>query len=347
MAEVITFGCRLNAFESEVIKEKLKAYDNVIVINTCAVTGEAERQCRQAIRKLHKENPEAKIVVTGCSAQVHAADFGNMAEVDLVLGNKEKANIEDYICKIDGVKLKVSDIMNDEDLDEYMITGFEGREKAFVQIQQWCNHRCTYCIVPYARGKNRSAKIEKVVAQIKLLVEKKIKKICLTGVDICSYEYGLSNVVRAILENVQGLEELSFGSLDPAGIDDELILLIGENKKILPYIHLSVQSGDNSILKRMGRRHTRERVIKVCEKIRKLRPEVVFGADFICGFPSETEDAFQNTCRLVDEANIEKLHVFPYSEREGTPAAKMAQIDMHIRRERAKILREMRKENNG
>ncbi len=346
MVEVVTFGCRLNAFESEVMKEKLKAYDNLIVVNTCAVTGEAERQCRQAVRKLKKENPDAKIVVTGCSAQVHADSFMKMKEVDLVLGNKEKADIENYVRQIGGIKFKISDIMSDEGLDEYMITGFEGREKAFVQIQQGCNHRCTYCIVPFARGKNRSMEIEKVVAQVKLLVQKGIKKICLTGVDICSYQYGLARVTKAILENITGLKELSFGSLDPAAVDDELISLIGQHRRILPYFHLSVQSGDNTVLRRMGRRHTREKVIELCDKIRKVREDATFGADFICGFPSETDEAFENTCRLVDEAGIDKLHVFPYSEREGTAAAKMKQIDMHIRRERAKILRQMREENN-
>lgn len=346
MVQVVTFGCRLNAFESEVIKEKLKAYDNLIVVNTCAVTGEAERQCRQAVRKLKKENPQAKIIVTGCSAQVHGNSFECMDEVDLVLGNQEKSHIEDYVSRMDGVKSLVSDIMKDKDLDDFMITGFEGRQKAFVQIQQGCNYRCTYCIVPFARGKNRSAKIEKVVAQVQRLVDEGIKKICLTGVDICSYEYGLARVSQAILENVSGLEELSFGSLDPAAIDDDLINLIGKNKKLLPHFHLSVQSGDNDVLKRMGRRHLREDVIKLCEKIRQVRKEATFGADFICGFPGETDEAFLNTCRLVNEARIDKLHVFPYSERAGTVAAKMEQTDMKIRRERAKILRQMREEKD-
>ena len=225
-----------------------------------------------------------------------------------------------------------------------MITGFEGRQKAFVQIQQGCDHRCTYCIVPYARGHNCSKKIDDVVEQVRLLVQKGLKKICLTGVDLCSYEYGLSKVVKAILERVPDLEELSFGSLDPAAVDDDLVDLIGKSEKVLPFFHLSVQSGDNLILKRMGRRHLREDVINLCDKIRAVRKDAVFGADFICGFPTETDEAFENTCRLVDEANISKLHVFPYSERQGTPAAQMPQIDMHIRRERAKILRDLRKE---
>jgi len=344
MVQVVTFGCRINAFESESIQEKLRGYDHLVVVNTCAVTSEAERQCRQAIRKIKKENPTSKIVVTGCSSQLHPDVFEKMPEVDLVLGNSEKANIEKYIAQIGLVKKQVADIMAEEQLDPYMITGFEGRQKAFVQIQQGCNHRCTYCIVPYARGKNRSMPVEKVVAQVKLLVQKGLKRICLTGIDLCSYEYGLVNVVRAILENVPDLQELSFGSLDPAEINEDFIALVRDFDKILPHLHFSIQSGDNLILKRMGRRHKREDVIDICQKIRSVRAGITFGADFICGFPTESEEAFENTCRLVEEAGIDNLHVFPYSERQGTPAAKMPQIDMNVRRKRAKILRELRGE---
>lgn len=338
MVRVITFGCRLNAFESEIFKEKLKNFDHLIIVNTCAVTSEAERQCRQEIRKQKKENPNAEIVVTGCSAEVHPDSFHQMKEVDLVLGNAEKSEIEKYIGKRG---IYVSGVKKARGLDNFMITGFEDREKAFVQIQQGCNHRCTYCIVPFARGQSRSASIEQVICQVKTLVDGGIKQICLTGVDICSYEYGLFAVTKALLENVPEMEELSYGSLDPAAIEDELIKLIGESKKIKPYFHLSIQSGDNFVLKKMGRRHRREDVIRLCQKIRKVRSDATFGADFICGFPFETEEAFNNTCRLVNEAKIEKLHVFPYSEREGTAAACFEQTDMSIRRKRAKILREM------
>ena len=345
MVQVITFGCRLNAFESEAIKEKLKSYsDDLIVVNSCAVTSEAERQCRQMIRKLKKEQPNAKIVVTGCSAEVHADLYANMKEVAFVLGNKEKVNIEEYITS--DAKTNVEGIFKATDTDSYMITGFEGRERAFVQIEQGCNHRCTYCIVPYARGKVRSTPIERVVAQVKLLVQKGVKKICLTGVDLCSYQYGLANVVKAVLQDVPALEELSFGSLDPAAVDDDFIGLIGTNAKILPHFHFSVQSGDDGVLRQMGRRHKRQDVIDLCAKIRAVRKEATFGADFICGFPGESDEAFQNTCELVQEAGIDKLHVFPYSKREGTPAAKMAQVDMFIRRKRAKILRDLRKGAN-
>ncbi len=346
MAQIVTFGCRINAFESEAMAEKLKAYDHLIVVNTCAVTSEAERQCRQMVRKLKKEHPNSKIIVTGCSAQVHPESFLNMKEVDLVLGNAQKPEIEKYVIQLGQERLQTSDIMQNQDIDPYMITGFEGRQKAFVQIQQGCNHRCTYCIVPYARGKNRSSSIEKVVEQVKILCTQGLKKICLTGIDLCSYEYGLAKLCQKLLEEVKDLEELSLGSLDPAAIEDDFIKLLAKKKKISPHLHLSIQSGDNLILKRMGRRHTREQVIKLCQKIKEVRIDATFGADFICGFPTETIEAFENTCKLVDEAGIDQLHVFPYSQRQGTPAAKMVQIDMAERRRRAKILRLKRGRNN-
>lgn len=346
MAEIITFGCRLNAYESEVLKEKLKDIDNLIVINTCAVTGEAERQCRQTIRKLRRENPQAKIIVTGCSAQVSSAKLANMPEVDMVLGNKEKKEIEKYAATLTTQKSKeiVSDIADDVSCDDFMITGFEGRHKAFLQIQQGCNHRCTYCIIPYARGHNRSVPLPLIIKQIKELLAQGFKEICLTGVDICSYEPSFSGVVKDILEQIPELQVLQFGSLDPAAIDDDFINLLGKYSKIDSHFHFSIQSGDNLILKRMGRRHSRETVIDLCKKIREIRPNATFGADFICGFPTETEEAFANTCKLVEEAGLSKLHVFPYSEREGTPAARMPQLPMEERRRRAAVLRELSKE---
>lgn len=346
MAEIITFGCRLNAYESEVLKEKLKDIDNLIVVNTCAVTGEAERQCRQTIRKLRRENPQAKIIVTGCSAQVSSAKLANMPEVDMVLGNKEKKEIEKYAAALTTQKSKeiVSDIADDVSCDDFMITGFEGRHKAFLQIQQGCNHRCTYCIIPYARGHNRSVPLPLIIKQIKELLAQGFKEICLTGVDICSYEPSFSGVVKDILEQIPELQVLQFGSLDPAAIDDDFINLLGKYSNIDSHFHFSIQSGDNLILKRMGRRHSRETVIDLCKKIRKIRPNATFGADFICGFPTETEEAFANTCKLVEEAGLSKLHVFPYSEREGTPAARMPQLPMEERRRRAAVLRELSKE---
>lgn len=346
MVEVVTFGCRINSFESEVLKEKFKDSDNLTIVNTCAVTGEAERQCRQAVRKLRKEHPDAKIVVTGCAAQVNPQKFAEMPEVDLIVGNKEKAEIEKYLNSEINEKTIVGDIFSYDDYDKYLITGFEGRQRAFVQIQQGCNHRCTYCIVPFARGNNRSVPEEDIIRQIKTLLANGFKEICLTGVDACSYQPSFSGLVKHILEQIPELPSLQFGSLDPAAIDDEFIALVGQYKNIYPHFHLSVQSGDNLILKRMRRRHTREDVINLCNKIRALRPEATFGADFICGFPTETEEAFNNTYKLVDEAGIDKLHVFPYSERKGTPAALMPQVDMEERRRRAKILRSLREDSN-
>lgn len=344
MVEVVTFGCRINSFESEILKEKFKSIDNLIIVNSCAVTGEAERQCRQTIRKLRKENPSAKIVVTGCAAQINPQKFTQMPEVDLVLGNKEKTEIEKYINGDITEKTIVGDIFSYESYDKYLITGFEGRQRAFVQIQQGCNHRCTYCIIPFARGNNRSVPEAEIIKQIKTLLAQGFDEICLTGVDACSYEPSFSGLVEHILEKIPELPSLQFGSLDPAAVDDKFIELVGKYKNIYPYFHLSIQSGDNLILKRMRRRHSREDVISLCNKIRTVRPEAVFGADFICGFPTESIEAFENTCKLVDEAKIDKLHVFPYSERPGTPAAQMPQIDMEERRRRAKILRQMREE---
>lgn len=344
MVQVVTFGCRINAYESEVIKEKLKNYDKLIVVNTCAVTGEAERQCRQTIRKLKRENPDCEIIVTGCSAQINAAKLADMPEVALVLGNKEKREIEKYVAGIFADKNQVSDIFADTDCGDYIITGFEGRQKAFVQIQQGCNHRCTYCIIPYARGKNRSVPEELIIKQIRRLLTAGFEEICLTGVDICSYEPSLSDLVAHILEQIPELPLLAFGSLDPAAIDDKFVKILQKYNNISNYFHLSIQSGDNEVLRRMGRRHKREDVINLCNKIREVKPQVKFGADFICGFPTETEQAFANTCKLVSEAGLNKLHVFPYSERSGTPAAKMEQLPMEERRRRAAILRDLSEE---
>lgn len=347
MVEVVTLGCRINSYESEILKEKFAKADNLVIVNTCAVTKEAERQCRQTVRKLRKANPKAKIVVTGCAAQVNPHMFAKMPEVDLVLGNKEKAALEDYLTGNLAEKTIVGDIFDYDGYDGYLITGFEGRQRAFVQVQQGCDHRCTYCIVPFARGNNRSVPEEKILEQIKTLLAQGFDEICLTGVDVCSYRPSFSALVRRILEEFPQLPSLQFGSLDPAAIDDDFIALVGQYKNMLPVFHFSVQSGDNMILKRMGRRHSREDVINLCAKIRAVRSDAVFGADFICGFPTETAENFANTLKLVDEAGISRLHVFPYSERPGTPAARMPQVDVEERRERAKILREKGENANG
>lgn len=347
MVKIVTFGCRINTYESEVLKEKLAALDNVIVINTCAVTGEAERQCCQTIRKLRRENPEARIIVTGCAAQINPAKFAAMPEVDLILGNREKAAIEQYLSAPLTEKSLVGDIFDYDTYDKFLITGFEGRQRAFVQIQQGCNHRCTYCIVPYARGNNRSVNEDDIIVQIRELLRNGFAEICLTGVDACSYQPSFSGLVRRILETFPELPSLQFGSLDPAALDDDFISLVAHYPNLLPHFHFSVQSGDNLILKRMKRRHSREDVITLCGKLRAARPEATFGADFICGFPTETDEQFQNTVNLVHEAGISRLHVFPYSERSGTPAALMPQVPVEIRRERARILRQQGENIDG
>ena len=346
MVRVITFGCRLNAYESEIFKEKLKNAGNIIIVNTCAVTGEAERQCRQAIRKLRKENPAARIIVTGCAAQIAPRKFASMPEVNLVIGNREKTEIEKYLSLPPVPKTRVGNIFDYDNYDRFVITGFEGRQRAFVQIQQGCNHRCTYCIIPFARGSNRSVAPAAVLEQIRTLLQQGFKEICLTGVDACSYEPSFSGLVKEILQNFPELPSLQFGSLDPAAVDDAFISLVEQYPNIFPHFHLSVQSGDNLILKRMGRRHSRETVIDLCKKIRSVRPDAVFSADFICGFPTESDEAFQNTVNLVHEAGIDKLHVFPYSERPGTPAARMPQLPMELRRKRARILRDQEGNTN-
>lgn len=347
MVEVVTLGCRINSYESEILKEKFAGTDNLVIVNTCAVTKEAERQCRQTVRKLRKAHPSARIVVTGCAAQVNPQMFAKMPEVDLVLGNKEKTALEDYVKGNLSEKTIVGDIFDYDGYDGYLITGFEGRQRAFVQVQQGCDHRCTYCIVPFARGNNRSVPEEKILEQIKTLLAQGFGEICLTGVDVCSYRPSFSTLVRHILEAFPELPSLQFGSLDPAATDDDFVALIGKYKNMLPVFHFSIQSGDNLILKRMGRRHSREDVIRLCAKIRAVRPDAVFGADFICGFPTETEENFANTLKLVDEAGISRLHVFPYSERPGTPAARMPQVDVEERRRRAQVLREKGEKANG
>ena len=340
MVKVITFGCRINSYESEVMKEKLSHFDDVIVINTCAVTHEAERQCCQGLRRLRRENPHARIVVTGCAAQINPQKFAAMPEVDLILGNKEKNSIDKILSQPLSEKTIVGDIFFYDGHDDFIITGFEGRQRAFVQIQQGCDHRCTYCIVPFARGHNRSVPLSEIIRQIKELLTQGFAEICLTGVDACSYKPSFSGLVKEILAAIPLIPSLQFGSLDPAAIDDEFIRLVGQYPAIAPHFHFSVQSGDNMILKRMKRRHSREDVINLCAKIRAVRPEATFGADFICGFPTETVEQFENTVKLVQEAGITRLHVFPYSERPGTPAALMPQVDVKERRRRAQILRQ-------
>lgn len=334
--KILTFGCRLNAFETTLIHKIGADLDDVFVINTCAVTAEAERQCRQAIRKAHREFPDMKIIVTGCAAQLHPEVYAEMPEVFRVLGNREKLTRE---ALIGSDKIEVSDVNAPWAHELPIVTDFEGRTRAFLQIQQGCDHACTFCIVRQARGRNKGLSPEKVITQAQAFLEHGFSEIVLTGVDITSYPYGFNNLVRQLLTQCPGLKRLRFGSVDPACVDDELIALFATYPALMPHLHLSVQAGDNLILKRMGRRHTREQVIDFCEKLRKVRPDMVFGADFITGFPTETEAQFLNTVDLVQQANIALLHVFPYSVRPETSAAKMPMTEMSVRRERSARLR--------
>lgn len=354
--EIVTFGCRLNAYETEVIRRKtetagLDALQNgAIIFNTCAVTAEAVRQAKQAIRKARRENPEARIIVTGCAAQTSAQNFAAMDEVDLILGNEEKLHAYSYRQLPDfGVnqmeKVRVNDIMEVRENAPHMIDLVEGRARAFVQIQNGCDHRCTFCIIPYGRGPSRSVPPGAVVEQIKRLSGNGYKEVVLTGVDLTSYgpdlpgRVTLGKLVAAILRNIPDLPRLRLSSIDSIEADTELLDILACEKRLMPHLHLSLQAGDNMILKRMKRRHLREDAICFCNALREKRPEMVFGADLIAGFPTETDAMFENTRALVEECGLTHLHIFPFSPREGTPAARMPQIERHIVKERAAILR--------
>ncbi len=334
--KIITFGCRINTYESALISQIAGDLENVILVNTCAVTAEAERQCRQTIRKLRKENPSALVVVTGCAAQLHPEVYAAMPEVDRVIGNREKITREALTAT---EPVLVSDV-KDASFDIPIVSDFEGRTRAFIQVQQGCNHACTFCVVRQVRGKNKGIPPEQVVEQARVFVEKGYSELVLTGIDVTSYPYGFSDLVEQVLKQVPEIKRLRFGSMDPAGIDDKLIGLFGEYETLMPHMHLSIQSGDNDVLRRMGRRHKREDVLRLAEKLRAVRPDFVLGSDFIAGFPTETEKMFENTLDLVEQAQIILLHVFPFSVRPGTPSAKMEMVDMHQRKERARRLRE-------
>lgn len=333
--QIVTFGCRLNAYESAAMQELQGLADNIIIVNTCAVTGEAERQCRQAVRKLRREHPKAYLVVTGCAAQVHPEVYAQMPEVDRVLGNREKLNAENFKSGKPGVLVADPDTSVDFEPPEPVF--FDGRCRAFIQIQQGCDNHCTFCIVPQARGKSVYLPAQKILHHARKLVDQGYAEIGLTGVDITDYP-DFAELVEA-LTKINGLKRLRLGSLDPACVHDDLIALFGRSGVLQPHVHLSAQSGDNMILKRMARRHTREDILTLCQKLRAARPDIVFGADFITGFPTETEAMFNNTIDLIQTAGITHLHVFPYSVRPGTPAAKMPQVPVPVRKERAKILR--------
>nr|WP_321442849.1 tRNA (N(6)-L-threonylcarbamoyladenosine(37)-C(2))-methylthiotransferase MtaB [uncultured Cohaesibacter sp.] len=351
--KVLTFGCRLNSYESEVMKQQASeaGLDNAILVNTCAVTNEAVRQARQQIRRAKRDNPNARIIVTGCAAQTESERFASMDEVDLVLGNDDKLKSESYLSVPDfGVpmaeKIRVNDIMSVRETALHLIDGLEGRARAFVQIQNGCDHRCTFCIIPFGRGNSRSVAMGPVVDQIAKLVDNGYREVVLTGVDITSYgadlpgEPKLGSLVKSILKHVPSLERLRISSIDSVEADPDLMDCIANEARLMPHLHLSLQSGDNMILKRMKRRHDRDHSIAFCKEVRALRPDMVFGADIIVGFPTETEDMFQRSLDIVEECDLTHLHVFPFSARPGTPAARMPAVKGPVIRERAQRLRE-------
>ena len=342
-----TFGCRLNAYETEAMKDLTQGLDNTIIINTCAVTAEAVRQARQRIRKLKRENPEARIIVTGCAAQTETETFEAMPEVSQIVGNIEKmqAATWDLMKTGDTEPVQVNDIMSATETAGHLIDGFGTRARAYVQVQNGCDHRCTFCIIPFGRGNSRSVPAGVVVEQIKRLVQNGYNEVVLTGVDMTSWGADLpatpklGDLVQRILKLVPDLARLRISSIDSIEADEALIEAIGSEKRFMPHLHLSLQAGDNMILKRMKRRHSRDDAIAFCTDIRKSRPDVVFGADIIAGFPTESDDMFEKSMDLVEECDLTWLHVFPYSVREGTPAARMPQLDKKLIKERAARLR--------
>ena len=351
--EVITFGCRLNTYESEVMRSQAEkaGLNNAILVNTCAVTGEAVRQARQAIRRARRDNPHARIIVTGCAAQTEKQTFAEMAEVDAVLGNEEKLKSASYRALPDfGVsaeeKLRVNDIMSVRATAPQMIRHIDGHVRAFIQVQNGCDHRCTFCIIPYGRGNSRSVPMGAVVDQARNLVESGYREIVLTGVDATSYGADLPGtptlglLAKTLLKQIPDIRRLRLSSIDSIEADRHLMDLIADEPRFMPHLHLSLQHGDDMILKRMKRRHSRADAMRFIEDVRRLRPETSFGADMIAGFPTETEEMFDNAVGLAEQAAIAHLHVFPYSPRPGTPAARMPQLDRVLIKERAARLRE-------
>ena len=343
--DVVTFGCRLNAYESEAIRAQAAAdgVTNAVVFNTCAVTGEAVRQARQAIRKARRERPGARLIVTGCAAQIDPDAFAAMPEVDLVLGNAEKAAPG---ALTETARVRVNDIMSVRETAGHLVDGLKDRARAYVEVQNGCDHRCTFCIIPYGRGNSRSAPAGEVVEQVRRLTAEGYREVVLTGVDITGWgadlpgEPTLGQLVARILKLVPELPRLRLSSIDAAEIDPDLMRCLAEEPRLAPYLHLSLQHGDDLILKRMKRRHLRADALKLIADVRAVRPDVAFGADLIAGFPTETDEAFENTVRLVEETDLAFLHVFPFSPRSGTPAARMPQLPRGVIKERARRLRE-------
>ncbi|MBY0560706.1 tRNA (N(6)-L-threonylcarbamoyladenosine(37)-C(2))-methylthiotransferase MtaB [Hyphomicrobium sp.] len=347
--EVITLGCRLNVYESEVMRRHAReaGLDNAVIVNTCAVTGEAVRQAAQTVRRLRRERPDARIIVTGCAAQIEPRRFADMAEVDHVIGNGEKMKAETFagLSTSTSERVLVNDIMSVRESALHMIDGFHSHTRAYLQIQNGCDHRCTFCIIPYGRGPSRSVPAGEVVTQVRGLVERGYLEVVLTGVDITSYgrdlpgAQTLGQLVRHVLKHVPELVRLRLSSIDQVEADADLMIALGEEERLMPHLHLSLQAGDDLTLKRMKRRHLRADAIAFCEKARSLRPDIVFGADLIAGFPTETDDMFENSHSIVDECGLTYLHVFPFSARQGTPAARMPQVSGNVVKERAAKLR--------
>lgn len=351
--DVVTFGCRLNTYESEVARREAEAAGGggreTVIFNTCAVTAEATRQARQAIRRARREKPGARIIVTGCAAQIEPERFAAMAEVDLVLGNEEKLHAEHYrpadFGLADEEKVRVNDIMAVRETAAHMVSSFAGRARAFVQVQNGCDHRCTFCIIPFGRGNSRSVPMGGVISEARRLVEAGFAEIVLTGVDITAYGADLpgrptlGRLARLLLAELPELKRLRLSSIDTIEADEALMRALAEEERLMPHVHLSVQSGDDVILKRMKRRHSRADTLRFCAEARRLRPDLVFGADIIAGFPTESDDMFENSLALVEQCGLTWLHVFPFSARPGTPAARMPQLDRSLVKARAERLR--------
>jgi threonylcarbamoyladenosine tRNA methylthiotransferase MtaB len=355
--EYINFGCRLNIYESELIKlatSKAGLTDSII-FNSCSVTKEAERQLRQSIRKKKKQNPTKRIIVTGCAAQINSDFYQKMSEVDYVMGNLEKVDSDAFKLVREDIKTNlVKDIFSRSEIQREVVTNFDKKCRAYIEVQNGCDHRCTYCVIPYARGNNISIPFGNIVKQAQLIVEQGYNEIVLTGVDITNYGSDLpgypklGNIVTRLLKLCPDLQRLRLSSIDVAEIDEELLELMKYESRLMPHFHISVQSGDDMILKRMKRRHKRHDVIEFCNTISEVRPNSCFGADFIAGFPTETDEMHQNTCNLIKEAGLSLLHVFPYSERPNTPAAKIPldrQISIYDRKQRAKEIRAIGRNN--
>ena len=374
--QTVTMGCRLNIYESQVMKDHAQSQnmEDVVIVNTCAVTNEAERQSRQAVRKINRDNPGKKIIVTGCSAQLNPKAYSKIEGVVRILGNKEKMlrdnfepiKSEKQIVKINETAeptlenpinfinadtvvpdIRVSDIMRVKENAVHLISGFSSKHRAFIEIQNGCNHHCTFCSIPLARGRNRSIPIAQITSQIESLIDNNCQEVVFTGVDITDYGQDLpgkptlTNLIKRTLGAVPKLKRLRLSSLDPSELNDDFFELFAKEKRIMPHLHISLQHGDDEVLQAMKRRHSRQGLIDFCKKARIARPEVLFGCDIIAGFPTETDEHFENAIALIKICNITYLHVFPYSARKGTPAARMAQLPKEVIKKRAKVLREI------